>query len=106
MKKLLLVITVLCIINISCKKDKHSDYYKAEVLQGGNHCEKGTWIKFDQQIALSPSGYSNIFNVVNLPDAYNVPGQKISVTFTFDQTAVVCPAMWQSHPSIILTDIK
>jgi hypothetical protein len=108
MKRLLLVISALCFINISCKKDKYYDYYKAEVLQGGNHCEKGTWIQLDHEIPLSPSSsaYSAIFNAVNLPETDNIPGKRINVKFTFDQSGTVCPAMWEIHPSIILNDVK
>jgi|GEM_PF-4270618 len=110
MKQIFIWVIALCLLNISCKKDKQSDYYKALVLQGGNFCEskKGTWIQLDQQIPISQSSsvYSSIFNAVNLPDTDNVPGKRISVKFIFDQSGTACPALYLSHPSIILTDVK
>lgn len=108
MKKVITLAAALCTLFTSCKKDKQSDYYKAVALQGGNHCDKGTWIQLDQQVPVSVSSsvYSNMFNAVNLPDADNVPGKTINVKFTYDQSGTVCTAMWQSYQNVILTDIK
>ena len=108
MKQVFMLGTALCILITSCKKDKHSDYYKAVVLQGGNHCEKGTWIRFDQQLPISPSSsnYSSTFYALNLPANDNVPGKSIYVKFTYDTSGTICPTLWQISPDIVLTDIK
>jgi len=108
MKQILLLTIATCLLFVSCKKDKQSEYYKALILQGGNHCDKGTWIQFDRPfpISSSSSDYSDKFNVTNLPETDNIPGKTISVKFTYDQSGTICTAMWQSYPSIVLTDVE
>ena len=105
MKQVLMVIIIVCLLNISCKKDKQSEYYKAVVMQSGQYCAKGTLIKLEKKLTMG-SETTDTFNAINLPDSYNVPGNNIEVKFKFDQSAVLCTFQYQNFQSIILTDVK
>jgi len=106
MKQVILLAMALCLFNVACKKEKQSDYYKAKVLQGGNYCGKGTWVKLEQAIPTPSAGSSNILNVMNLPDAYNVPGKTIEFSFKFDQTVRVCDAYHDYYPNVNVSDLQ